>query len=1087
MGERYVLGLDIGIASVGWAVVGEDSHNIIEAGVRLFSSAEASQNQDRRSFRGIRRNKRRQQNRLKAIESFLEDNGFQRPMDMPIYPVEIRLKALDGKVEEGELFAALYNIGKHRGVSYLEDLEEAKDNDRVLANIKASGLELPCQIQYDRYQKYGLYRGTNVIDGETFINTFTIGMYEEEARRILNEQSKYHSQISEDFIEKNIQLLKSKREYYIGPGNEKSRTNYGVFKTSGETKDNLFDELRGKCSVYSGKHGMDEELRASGASISVQRYNVLNDLCNIKVDGEKLSKEQKKEVMKLLQSNKTALTITKALKKLYKIEPDCVTGFRIDKKGKEENHNFEPYRIMRKEMEVLGINIGKFPMELLDAMADIMTLNTETQGILDYMHNPERPEFELVQELSPEEIDAFIQIRRKKGSLFSKWSSFSYRLIKQIVPEMLESGDEQHTCITRMGIVKYEYQSKNKLDYKDIVDEIYNPVASRSIVQTCKIINALMKKYSFSNIVVEMPRDRNSDEEKQNIKKMQKNNEEMKKKALQFAGISEADIDYRKDKKILQKLKLYYKQKGRCLYSGRPIDIDKLINGSYEYEIDHIIPISISFDDSQANKVLVESDQNRKKSNMTPFRYLSSASGVWSYNEYKAYVLILRKEGIINEKHKNNLLMEEDITKQEVVQGFINRNINDTRYASKVVLNELDRFFKDKDTKVKVINGSMTSQLRKKTLEYNKDRELDYRHHAQDAMICCYTVLSLNRYNEKFLNVETGEIINRDELYALDKEDKEVYLSYSGWDVKNKILEFNDKIKFSHKVDTKVNRPLSDQTIYGTRKVDGEHHVVNKIKDIYDDKEYEKFKEKMDKDPSIFLMYKYDPQTWEKLIKVINMYPDVKGSPFKKYREEFGSFTKYAKKDNGPVIKELKYLDHKVGKGIDISHKYEGARNRVLLERLKPFRADIFYNKEKDNFDMVPIRISDFKFAQGKYILPENVYADLLRSEGVLKEGQSLCDLESNGYEFRISTYRNNIIEFGSEELQKYRFMAKNHNAKNKFEVKDVDKVTNKRTFKGLTQKLNHCVKYNVDILGNEHKIVKEPLKLEFKLDNKMI
>ncbi len=54
--EKYTLGLDIGIASVGWAVVNSQSEEIAESEVRLFDSADASKNQERRTFRGIKRN-----------------------------------------------------------------------------------------------------------------------------------------------------------------------------------------------------------------------------------------------------------------------------------------------------------------------------------------------------------------------------------------------------------------------------------------------------------------------------------------------------------------------------------------------------------------------------------------------------------------------------------------------------------------------------------------------------------------------------------------------------------------------------------------------------------------------------------------------------------------------------------------------------------------------------------------------------------------------------------------------------------------------------------------------------------------------
>lgn len=1081
MEEKFVLGLDIGISSVGWAVVEENSAEIVEAGVRLFPSAEAKSNQDRRSYRNVRRNNRRKQNRLRTLKQFLEQNHIKETEKHYNNPVEMRHKGLREKLNTEELYTALYHLIKHRGVSYLEDIEEVKENDRVLGNIKNIGHEFPCEIQYARYKKYGFYRGVNKVEDEIFMNTFTISMYEKEARALLKEQSKYHKQIDTSFIETYIHILKTKRKYYIGPGNELSRTNYGVYKTNGETKDNLFDELRGKCSVYSGKYGMDSEFRASGASYTVQKYNLLNDLCNVRIAGEKLTKLQKLEVMEYMKNNKIAVSITLALKRLYKIEATTVTGYRLDKNGKEENHSFEVYRIMRKQFEANGMEIKNFSEQVLDTMADILTLNTETQGILDCLANKNRLEYEITKNLTSQEIEAFISIRRNRSGLFTKWSSFSYRLIKQVLPEMIRTGDEQHTCIKRLNLRSMNLNSENKIDYHEIISEIYNPVAARSVVQSVRIINELLKKYQFSSVVLEMPRDRDLEEEKVNIKKIQKSNEDTKKKALQYAGLSESEIDYRNDKKMLQKFKLYYKQKGKCLYSGRNIDINAIINGSLKYEIDHIIPISISFDDSQSNKVLVEADQNRKKSNMTPYKYLATATGVWTYKEYKEYVLKLRNQRLIVEKHKSNLLLEEDITKEEIKQSFIANNVNDSRYASKVILRELEYFFKQKETKVKILNGAMTSQLRRKTLEYDKDREHDFRAYAQGAMICCYTFLSLQHYNERESHLEKENI-------SQEKDNDTIYLEYSGWDIRKKILSFHKNIKISHKIDSKVNRSISNQTIYGTRQYNGYEYVVKKIHDIYDKTEYEKFKKKIEKDPTSFLMYQHDPKTWNKLMEAIKQYQDTNLSPLAKYQEENGPFRKYSKKGNGPIIKELKYLDHKANSTINISHKYPESKNKVVLEGLKALRADVYYHKEDNRYEMVPLRNPDLEFKNGKYCVSIQRYEELLSLQGILKVSQHIQDIKEGGYEFMFTLYKNSIIQLDyQEESLKVRFLAKNHAGKNRFEVKEIDKVCTTRCYKAFNRKLKSCTKYHVDVLGNEYQCKKEKLKLEYSLDNSMI
>lgn len=109
-------------------------------------------------------------------------------------------------------------------------------------------------------------------------------------------------------------------------------------------------------------------------------------------------------------------------------------------------------------------------------------------------------------------------------------------------------------------------------------------------------------------------------------------------------------------------------------------------------------------------------------------------------------------------------MYSEDITKAEVLRGFINRNINDTGYAARVVLNTVQGYFRAKEinTKVKVIRGSYTYQMRV-NMKLDKNREESYAHHAVDAMLIAFSQLGYEAYRKlqgEFIDFETGEILN---------------------------------------------------------------------------------------------------------------------------------------------------------------------------------------------------------------------------------------------------------------------------------------------------------------------------------------
>ncbi len=66
----YILGLDIGVASVGYAII-DENYNVLISGVRLFREGTAEENVARRGFRSIRRSMRRSRHRLDRLKELL--------------------------------------------------------------------------------------------------------------------------------------------------------------------------------------------------------------------------------------------------------------------------------------------------------------------------------------------------------------------------------------------------------------------------------------------------------------------------------------------------------------------------------------------------------------------------------------------------------------------------------------------------------------------------------------------------------------------------------------------------------------------------------------------------------------------------------------------------------------------------------------------------------------------------------------------------------------------------------------------------------------------------------------------------------
>ena len=1127
-----VLGLDIGIGSVGVGILNKVTGEIIHKNSRIFLAAQAENNVERRINRQGRRLTRRKKHRRVRLNHLFEESGLITDftnVSINLNPYQLRVKGLTDELSNEELFIALKNMVKHRGISYLDDASDDGNSSVgdyaqiVKENSKQLETKTPGQIQLERYQKYGQLRGDFTVeeDGKKhrLINVFPTSAYRAEALRILQTQQEFNPQITDEFINSYLQILTGKRKYYHGPGNEKSRTDYGRYTTKKDsedeyiTLDNIFGILIGKCTFY------PEEYRAAKASYTAQEFNLLNDLNNLTVPTEtkKLSEEQKNQIITYVKNEKAMgpAKLFKYIAKLLACDVADIKGYRINKSDKPEIHTFEAYRKM-KTLET--IDVEQMEREKLDKLAYVLTLNTEREGIQEAI------EHEFADgTFSQEQIDELVQFRKANSSIFGKgWHSFSVKLMMELIPELYATSEEQMTILTRLGKQKTT-SSSNKtkyIDEKQLTEEIYNPVVAKSVRQAIKIVNAAIKEYGdFDNIVIEMARETNEDDEKKAIQKIQKANKDEKdaamlKAANQYNGKAELPHSvFHGHKQLATKIRLWHQQGERCLYTGKTISIHDLINNPNQFEIDHILPLSITFDDSLANKVLVYATANQEKGQRTPYQALDSMDDAWSFRELKAFV---RESKALLNKKKEYLLTEEDISKFDVRKKFIERNLVDTRYASRVVLNALQEHFRTRkiDTKVSVVRGQFTSQLRR---HWGIDKTRDtYHHHAVDALIIAASSQlnlwkkqknTLVSYSEdQLLDIETGELISDDEY-----KESVFKAPYQHFVDTLKSKDFEDSILFSYQVDSKFNRKISDATIYATRKakLDKEKkeytYTLGKIKDIYalgtktpSKTGFYKFLDLYKKDKSQFLMYQKDRKTWDEVIeKIIEQYrpfkeydengKEVDFNPFEKYRIENGPIRKYSRKGNGPEIKSLKYYDNLLGRFVDITPSE--SKNPVALLSLNPWRTDVYYNTETSKYEFLGLKYADLCFEKGgSYGISKVKYNKIREKEGIGKNS-----------EFKFTLYKNDFILIKDTETncqQIFRFWSRTGKdnpksfEKHKIELKPYEKArfekgeelevlgkvppSSNQLQKNMQIENLSMYKVRTDVLGNQHIIKNE-------------
>ena len=800
--EPYSLGLDIGIASVGWCLLGEN--RILDLGVRAFDKAETAKEGDslnlvRRTARLMRRRLRRRAWRLTKLARMLKRHSLiaDTHIFQPKHPFgqslwQLRIEALDRQLSPEEWARVIYHLCKHRGFHWISRAEERKaETDKGSEGGKV---------------KQGL-AGTQKLMAEKGYRTAAEMVLSEFPSAQRNKAGDYGKSLSRVLLSKELTLL-FERQRVLGNSHADADLQSAVLG-NGDRKSGLFwsqkpalsgaDLLKmlGRCSFEKA------EYRAPKASFTAERHVWLTRLNNLRIVCDGVTRplnEQERQVALPLPYQQAGDFTYKQLRAALVKAGRLPDSFRFAGLSYPTEAQKESGKVKDPENEKL---VRLPAWQELRACFKKSCLETEWEGLAGAAMDG-RPEMldriawvlsvfkdgdEVERELcalelpgSKKTVQALLDIS------FDKFHALSLKALRRIVPHM-ENGlryDEAVAAIPEYGHhsqLKEPEDGKQKylpplyagrdkdgrMLFSEDMDIPRNPVILRALNQARKVVNAIIRQYgSPQRVHIEMARDLSRPlDERRNIEKEQKEYRERNEKDKALFAES---FDQPPKGAEFEKWRLYREQQGKCAYSIAPIDLHRLLEPGY-VEIDHALPYSRSFDDSKNNKVLALVRENRNKGNQTPFEYLDGKSNSPRWESFRLFV-----EG--NKAYrlaKRSRLLRKDFGVKES-EEFRERNLNDTRYICKFFKNCVERYLRLADgseaKRCVVLSGQTTSFLRARwgLLKVRGDND---RHHALDAAVvaaCSHGMIKrladysrrkeLEKVREGFIDLETGEIVN---------------------------------------------------------------------------------------------------------------------------------------------------------------------------------------------------------------------------------------------------------------------------------------------------------------------------------------
>lgn len=826
---KKILGLDLGVTSIGWALLAEEENkrDILAMGSRIiplstddkdeFSSGnKISKNQKRTTRRTQRKGYDRYQLRRENLTAELRKfNMLPDESLIKLRPLELwglRARGAAEKITLPELGRVLYHLNQKRGYkSSRSDANLDKKDTEYVAGVRSRHEELKGQgttigqkflMELQRNENYRIKQ--QVYPREAYIEEFEV---------ICKEQQKYYPEVITDSL-----IIRLKDEIIYYQRKLKSQKGLvGVCEFEGfwtKTKENkeLFvgpkvaaksSPLFQVCKIWEMINAITlKNKQGQVYEISIEKKK---ELFNYLDNNERLSQA---ELLKILGLNKTEWYGNKQTGKgLQGNITKCLLLKHLDKGSPLLEFNLitetideEVYLVDRKTGEIKGTTIKKVISAELERQPLYQLWHTiysisDAEECRDALIKRFRLEYNLAQKLAQIDFTRF------------SFGNKSVKAMRKVFPYLTE-GFAYSDAASFAGYNHSNSLTKDENTRRKLMASIPNlpknslrqPIVEKILNQLINLVNMIIEKHGHPDeIRVELARElkQSKDERNEtfsNMSKRERENETIRKRIQDEYGL-------RATRNNVIKWRLFHeinnqeaKTNALCIYCGKSFGITDALRGS-NVDVEHIIPKSLLFDDSQSNKTLSHRSCNETKGNQTAFDFMSG-KGEQESNTYIERVDMLFKNKVIGKVKRDKLLMPA----AKIPKDFIDRQLRETQYIARKAKEILEQVCYT----VWSTSGSVTEHLRriwgwddvlmnlqlpkyqsigrteikewetndgqrhKKEVIRDWSKRDDHRHHAIDALtIACTQQGFIQRINT------LSSQRTKDEMYAeVSKQDK---------------------------------------------------------------------------------------------------------------------------------------------------------------------------------------------------------------------------------------------------------------------------------------------------------------------------